>query len=67
MFRYVTIRWNDPESVKRAEKRKAMLESEGWTLIHSATGGDDALLSYSDKPEIVDFCKPRFDNINESA
>lgn len=60
MFRYVTIRFNDPESVDAAEKRKAMLESEGWTLIHTATGENDALLSYSDNPKIVD-------RINESA
>ena len=54
MFRYVTIRLNEPESVKAAEKRKAMLESEGWTLIHTSTGENDALLSYSDNPKLVD-------------
>ena len=60
MFRYVTIRWNDDESVKAAEKRKAMLESEGWTLIHTASNENDALLSYSDNPKLVD-------RVNESA
>ena len=60
MFRYVTIRLNEPESVKAAEKRKAMLESEGWTLIHTSQGENDALLSYSDNPKLVD-------RVNESA
>lgn len=60
MFRYVTIRLNEPKSVEAAEKRKAMLESEGWTLIHTSTGGSDALLSYSDNPKLVD-------TVNESA
>lgn len=60
MFRYVTIRLNDPKSVEAAEKRKAMLESEGWTLIHTSKGENDALLSYSDNPKLVD-------RVNESA
>lgn len=60
MFKYVTIRWNDPESIKAAEKRKAMLESKGWTLVHTSTGENDALLSYSDNPKLVD-------KVNESA
>lgn len=60
MFRYVTVDFNNAESVDAAEKRKAMLESEGWTLIHTASNGEGALLSYSDNPKLVD-------TVNESA
>lgn len=43
----ITINWASPVSIKRAEKKKARLENEGYVLIHSTvTGIDTATLEY---------------------
>ena len=61
MFKYITVNYNDAESVAIYEKRKEKLESQGWTLVSKSGDSDSALLSYANDPIFS------IDPINESA
>ncbi len=42
----ITINWQDDNSIKRSERRKAFLENKGYTLIETTTLLNTSIFTY---------------------
>jgi hypothetical protein len=42
----ITINWQDDNSIKKAERRKAFLENKGYTLIDTTNLLNTSILTY---------------------
>ena len=42
----ITINWQDDNSIKRSERRKAFLENKGYTLIDTTSLLNTSILTY---------------------
>jgi len=49
----ININWNDEKSIKTAEKIKARLENEGYSLINTLAGINRSTLFYGKKSKPI--------------
>lgn len=45
-MKHISINWNNPESIKKAEKLKKKYENEGYSLFHTSNGMYLTTLTY---------------------